>query len=340
MNKFLIPFVFAISLVSISCKTTAVNESQLLEEKVSVDDTWKYLEQFQKIANQNNNNRAVGSPGGIASTDYIVKVLKDLNLNPVLQEFTNSKGKKGVNVIVEIKGKTDKVTMLGAHYDSVEFGPGINDNATGTAIVLEIISKIVSENKTPNHTLRFAFWDSEEIGVAGSKYYVSQLSNSDLSKIANYLNVDMVGTTKPTILISDGDGTSWQTFKDKLVKNSETEEDKANAINLIETLKSAYPAQVKGAEKLEKIYGDYLTANNVEFTEDYTLSNSTDVFPFLGKVPTFGFIMTNEQELETGESLYAPCYHQACDDIKNVDKTSLKIALESMSHLLNEVAIK
>ena len=94
MNKFLIPFVFAISLVSISCKTTAPKESQLLEEKVSVDDTWKFLEQFQKIANQNSNNRAVGSPGGIASTNYIVQVLKDLNLNPVLQEFTNSKRKK------------------------------------------------------------------------------------------------------------------------------------------------------------------------------------------------------------------------------------------------------
>ena len=340
MKNILTPLVLGIALISFSCKTNSIKAVEVLENRVDVDQTWKYLEQFQKIADQNNNNRAVGTPGGIASTNYIINVLKGFKLSPVLQEFTNPKGKKGVNILVEIKGKSDKVTMIGAHYDSVESGPGINDNATGTAILLEMIAKISGSGEIPNHTLRFAFWDSEEEGVAGSRHYVNELSTNDLSLIANYLNVDMVGTTDPTILISDGDGTSWDTFTEKLLKNSKTEEDKENVKNLIGTLKTSFPVQVKGAERLEKIYSDYMNSNSIEFTEDYTLSNSTDVFPFLGKVPTFGIVMTNEQNLETGESLYAPCYHQSCDDIKNVDKKSLEIALKSMSHLLNEVALK
>lgn len=340
MIKLLAPIAITISLLTFSCKTGLSNDNKNLKENVSVNDTWKYLEEFQRIADNNGNNRAVGSPGGIASKNYIVNVLQSLGLEPVVQEFKNSNGKKGYNIIVEIKGKTNFVTMLGAHYDSVESGPGINDNATGTAVVLEIISKIVKEKTIPNHTLRFAFWDSEEHGVEGSKYYVDQLKKEDLSILKNYLNVDMVGTTNPNILITDGDGTSWESFKDKLLQNSETEDEKKYALGLLESMKTGFPVQVKGAEKLEKIFSDYLTVNNIAFEEDYTLSNSTDVFPFLGKVPTFGFIMMNEQQLESGENLYAPCYHQACDDIKNVDKTSLKIALESMSHLLNEIAIK
>ena len=340
MKSILTTLIIAFSLFNFSCKTNVTNEIENLEKSVDVDSAWKYLEEFQKIANANSNNRAVGSPGGIASKKYIVDVLKQFKLNPVLQEFTNAKGKKGTNIIVEIKGNTDEVTMIGSHYDSVEYGPGINDNATGIAILLEIISKISSDKTLPNHTLRFVFWDSEEESVAGSMYYVSNLSSNDLSKIANYINVDMVGTTEPTILITDGDGTSWATFTEQLLKNSETEADKKNVLDLIESLKNSFPKQVKGAEKLEKIYSDYLNQNKIAFTEDYVLSNSTDVFPFLGKVPTFGIVMTNEQDLETGESLYAPCYHQSCDDIKNVDKNSLKIALKSISFLLNEVAIK
>ena len=340
MKKNRLATYLSIAILLTACSQTKTVQQSPLSTQVELESTWKYLEKFQEIADQNNNNRAVGSPGGIASTDYITNTLKEFGLYPQIQDFTNSKGGKGKNVIVEIKGQSDSVTMIGAHYDSVEFGPGINDNATGTAILLEIISKIQSQKITPKHTLRFAFWDSEEVGVAGSKHYVSQLNELQKKYIAQYINVDMVGTKDPTILILDGDGTSWSRQQAELLDSVKTEEDRANIIELINGMKNAYPKQVKGAEKLEKIYGDYLNSKDVKFADDYMISNSTDVFPFLGLVPTFGLIMTNEKSQDDGVLLYAPCYHQACDDIKNVDRKSLQIALESITHLIEQVAIK
>ena len=323
-----------------SCTKNPPHQPTDLISKVNVESTWKYLQEFQNIADKNNNNRSVGSTGGIASADYIFETLEKLGLTPSFQDFKNAKGKNGRNVIVEIKGKTDTVTMIGGHYDSVEFGPGINDNATGAAVILEIISQIKNQNVTPNNTLRFAFWDSEEETLGGSKYYVSQLSAADKQKLANYINVDMVGTKDPTILVLDGDGSSWDAQLKGLLESATTEEEKKSHQDIFDTLKKTYPAQAKGAEKLEKIYTDYLKDKNVKYKDDYLLSNNTDVFPFLGMTPTFGVVMTNEKEEPNGELLFAPCYHKLCDDIKNVDKTTLKLALESITHLIQEVAIK
>lgn len=340
MKKMIIPFALTFLMLSSSCKNNSNTTSETFVEHADIERTIAYLQEFQKIANNNNNNRAVGTPGGIASTEFIVKKLKEFGLEPIVQEFTNTKGNKGKNVIVEIKGSSDKVTMVGAHYDSVEFGPGINDNATGTAVLLEIISLLQSQKITPNHTLRFAFWDSEEIGVAGSKYYVSQLNETDKNNLAHYINVDMVGTKDPKLLITDGDGSSWKQLEEKMVASAETEEEKQTNQTIFENLKKTYPVQVKGAEKLEQIYSSYLQSKNIAFTDDYLLSNNTDVFPFLGITPTFGIVMTNEHLEDSGELLYAPCYHQACDTLDNVDKNSLQLALESISYLLFEIAIK
>lgn len=323
-----------------ACKNSVVTSSEDFIQKLSIERTYSYLEEFQKIADANNNNRAVGSSGGIASTEFIVQNLEKLGLKPTIQEFTNSKGKLGKNVIVELDGLTDKITMVGAHYDSVEFGPGINDNATGVAVLLEIISQLKEQNIKGQNTLRFVFWDSEETYVEGSKFYVKQLSDIEKQKIAHYINVDMVGTKSPNILITDGDGSSWKDLEEKLLGDDKTEQEKNDNKQVFDNLKNAFPVQVKGAEKLESLYSSYLEKRNVSFQDDYLLSNSTDVYPFLGLVPTFGIVMTNEQEDESGASLYAPCYHQACDTIENVDKNSLKLALETISELLYEIAIK
>ena len=340
MTKLFSPMLLACVCAISSCATNHTEKQIDLSQQVSVDDTWKYLEQLQEIANKNNNNRAVGSPGGIASTQYIVNTLKAHNLTPTLQDFKNTKGTAGTNVFVEIKGQSDTITMIGGHYDSVEHGPGINDNGTGTAILLEIIAKIKANNITPKHTLRFAFWDSEEIGVAGSKYYVANLPEVELKKIAQYINVDMVGTKDPTFLITDGDGSSWVTMAAEFEKRGTTMEQKKLLDETFKNLKLSYPVQVKGAEQLEQIFANYLTGQNVKFNDDYLLSNNSDIFPFLGKVPAFGFIMTNETQDSSGAVLYAPCYHQACDDIHNVDKNAFKIALEGTTQLLNQVAIR
>ena len=70
--------------------------------------------------------------------------------------------------------------VIGGHLDSVAEGPGINDNGTGTAAILEIAIQMAKIDIEPGNRVRFAFWSGEEDGLHGSNYYVSQLTESEI----------------------------------------------------------------------------------------------------------------------------------------------------------------
>ena len=94
------------------------------------------------------------------------------------------------NVIAEA-GRGKRVVMAGAHLDSVPDGPGINDNASGVASLLEAADALGSQ---PKGHFRLAFWGAEELGLTGSRHYVRALSRPQRDEIAAYLNFDMVGS--------------------------------------------------------------------------------------------------------------------------------------------------
>lgn len=90
------------------------------------------------------------------------------------------------------KGSNHDIVHVSAHFDSVPFAPGANDNASGTSVALELAR--VLKSYPIDKELRFVFVGAEEIGLVGSEYYVSQLSQNELKRsIANF-NMDMVGT--------------------------------------------------------------------------------------------------------------------------------------------------
>src|SRR5690606_28644690 len=95
------------------------------------------------------------------------------------------------------------VVMVGAHLDSVAEGPGINDNGTGSAAVLEIAKQM--RKVKPKNKVRFALWGAEESGLVGSDYYVANLSEAERAKIALYLNFDMIGSPNYVRFVYDGD---------------------------------------------------------------------------------------------------------------------------------------
>ncbi len=81
------------------------------------------------------------------------------------------------NVLAETPtGDPNNVVVVGAHLDSVPRGPGINDNGSGSAGVLEIAEAVAGRDIEPRNKLRFAFWGAEEFGLLGSRHYVGQLS--------------------------------------------------------------------------------------------------------------------------------------------------------------------
>ena len=113
------------------------------------------------------------------------------------------------NVIAELPGTNeDNVVMAGAHLDSVIQGPGINDNGSGSAALLELalsLSKLEPEN-----TLRFAWWAAEEQGLVGSTDYVAGLSEDELDRMAAYLNFDMISSPNFIYGVYDADEPSFE----------------------------------------------------------------------------------------------------------------------------------
>src|SRR3954454_8020771 len=113
--------------------------------------------------------------------------------------------KRSHNVIAQTTtGNPDNVVMAGAHLDSVPAGPGINDNGSGTATLLETAVRLGGAPPVTN-AVRFAFWGAEEEGLIGSTRYVMGLSEADRLKIALYLNLDMVASPNAAYLAYDGD---------------------------------------------------------------------------------------------------------------------------------------
>jgi peptidase M28-like protein/PA domain-containing protein len=98
---------------------------------------------------------------------------------------------RAVNVIADLPGRAQGVVLLGAHLDSVAAGPGINDNGSGTALVLEVARQARRLGVKPAHGLRFA--------------YVEGLSAAARGRISGVLNFDMVASPNSGRFVYDGD---------------------------------------------------------------------------------------------------------------------------------------
>ena len=112
------------------------------------------------------------------------------------------------NVIAELDGRNDNnVVMAGAHLDSVPAGPGINDNGSGSAALLELAQQLAKHK--PQNTLRFAWWGAEEEGLIGSTAYVDDLSQAERDRIALYMNYDMVGSPNYIHMVYDANQSTF-----------------------------------------------------------------------------------------------------------------------------------
>jgi aminopeptidase YwaD len=95
------------------------------------------------------------------------------------------------NVVARRPGALEETIVLGAHYDSVAEGPGANDNASGTATVLEL-ARVLQTAELP-YTIDVVMFGAEELGLVGSRQYVGSLAPPERERIVAMLNFDMVG---------------------------------------------------------------------------------------------------------------------------------------------------
>ncbi len=136
-------------------------------------------------------HRHVGSSGD--ARDYIIDRMESYGYTVTRETFSTPHG-EGMNIIAERLGRKSpgKVLELGAHYDTVgpaKGGPtvGADDNGTGVTALLAI-AQFISEHKI-DQTLRFCFFDAEEIGILGSAHHAELVRG----QIEGMLNVDMIG---------------------------------------------------------------------------------------------------------------------------------------------------
>lgn len=214
------------------------------------------------------------------------------------------------NVIVETKtGSAQDVVMVGAHLDSVAEGPGINDNGSGVAALLETAVQLGSSPEVKN-VVRFGFWGAEELGIVGSRKYIESLDVEGLKNIALYLNFDMIGSPNPGYFTYDGD------------QSTALEGDESP------------PRVPEGSPGIERTLAEYLdsvgkTAGDTSFDgrSDY------DGFTRAG-IPAGGLftgaegkMTTDEAELwdGTADAPFDPNYHTDSDTLANVDRDALGI---------------
>src|SRR5690349_9694050 len=108
------------------------------------------------------------------------------------------------NVIAETRdGDPNDVIVVGAHLDSVGVGPGINDNGSGSATILEIAEQM--RKVKPRNKVRFIWFGAEEHGLLGSQAYIDSLPDAERKKIAAMLNFDMIGSPNFVRFVYDGD---------------------------------------------------------------------------------------------------------------------------------------
>ncbi|MBU8915854.1 M28 family peptidase [Neobacillus sp. 114] len=154
---------------------------------------------YNNSANGNNFGQANGEVPAVAITQAQGKgLVEKLKNGPVTATLDVDIQKiEKTSYVVEAKLKPNKnkdtgqIVTIGAHHDSVPNGPGANDDASGVSAVLELARILV---KTPIDTeVRFLTFGSEERGMVGSSFYVSQLPQSDIDRIVAHFQMDMIG---------------------------------------------------------------------------------------------------------------------------------------------------
>jgi Zn-dependent M28 family amino/carboxypeptidase len=226
------------------------------------------------------------------------------------------------NVLAETNhGDDSNVVMVGAHLDSVLAGPGINDNGSGSAAILEVAEQM--KKVKPTNTVRFAWWGAEESGLVGSDHYVFGLTDEERANIALYLNFDMVGSSNFVRFIYDGDGS---------------------------TFGLAGPDGSAAIEaQLEDFYADRglaFEATQIDFRSDYAAFFENDI-PFGGLFTGAEGIKTLAQRDVYGGiagQQYDPCYHEACDTFSNnsnevLDLNSDAIAFATLTYAMDTSSV-
>ncbi|EOD48067.1 Peptidase M28 [Neofusicoccum parvum] len=228
----------------------------------------------------------------------------NLNVNSIIEDRVT------MNVIAQTKaGDPNNVIFVGAHADSVEAGPGINDNGSGSIGILEVALQLAKYEV--NNAVRFAWWSAEEFGLLGAEYYVNQSTPEDLDKIRLYLNFDMIASPNYFLGIYDGDG---------------------SAFNL---------SGPTGSAEAEALFEGYFESKGLP-SQPTEFSGRSDYGPFLDVGVAAGGLFTGAEVIKTEEEAalyggtaglaYDENYHKVGDTVDNLNLEAFLINTRAIAH--------
>jgi Zn-dependent M28 family amino/carboxypeptidase len=213
------------------------------------------------------------------------------------------------NVIAQTKtGSTSNVVMAGAHLDSVPEGPGINDDGSGVAAVLETALQLGNSPEVRN-AVRFGFWGAEELGLIGSRSYVESLDVDALKDIALYMNFDMLASPNPGYFTYDGD-------------QSLPPDERGD------------PVVPEGSAGIERAFVAYLKSAG-KTPQDTVFDGRSDYDGFTqAGIPSGGLfsgaeVNKSSQQVTlwggTADQPFDPNYHNSTDTLDHIDRTALGV---------------
>ncbi|MET0235314.1 MAG: M28 family peptidase [Kibdelosporangium sp.] len=274
---------------------------------VSLANVKAHLNELQTIAQQNGGNRAASGNGYRASVTYVEQKLQAAGYTVTRQTCTSCAG-QSENLIAEWpEGNADQVLMLGAHLDSVSAGPGINDNGSGSAAILEVALTLAAADPEMSSRVRFAWWADEESGLRGSRFYVNNLPAADRTKIKTYLNFDMIGSKNFGHFVYD---------------------DVASVKAVFDEYFASIGVPTEGDSE-----GDGRS--------DHASFKSAGI-PVGGLATGAGAIKSSAQAQKWGGTAGAPydsCYHRACDTTASVADTPLDRNSDAIAYALWKLAV-
>lgn len=138
--------------------------------------------------------RNAGKMGARKAADWIAKQFRSFGIEQVEIQAWNPQFAGNVVATLPGTGSPDMVYVLGGHYDSIAFGqdfePGADDNASGTAAILEC-ARLLAPHRFET-TLVFIAFGAEEYGLLGSEAYASEAALNG-QQILGMINLDMLG---------------------------------------------------------------------------------------------------------------------------------------------------
>ena len=224
-----------------------------------------------------------------------------------------------LNVLAEsTAGNEDNVIMVGANLDSIDRGPGIQDNGSGRAAILEVAEQMAKVQ--PRNKVRFAWWGAKESGLIGSTAYVNGLTPEEQDDIALYLNFDRIGSPNYVFFIYDGDDSDGV---------------------------GAGPGP-EGSAQIEYLFESYYLQVGQPF-KGTDFSGRSDYGPFIAVGIPSGGIFTGSEGIKTDEEAalwggtageqYDPCFHLACDTFDNISLNALDINSDAVAYAVLQYAM-